>query len=227
MVPADEANDQRVPTPIDYSADHVINLQEDTLIHRLKYSMTSMDEAKGEDFLDKAVKALEKYFFMIAFASFVDGTDDECKARTEIWNQIKLLRKSYGSRLNVFAPVDDLSSLSKTNWEDRALVPGKKNDVAIAGGKILEDEYSTHVVKMLEKNRSGIILREGTLLKSDRWLRESHHVDHGVRGAINFRRVPQSNIYALGQPALEAINEVVARIKNAHPSAQRIIWITL
>ncbi|KAJ7145106.1 inositol hexakisphosphate-domain-containing protein [Mycena crocata] len=212
------------------ATDHVINLREDILIHRLKYSMTSMDEAKGEDFLDKAVKALEKYFFVIAFASFVDGTDDFSqsfsdwlKARTEIWNQIKFLRKSYGSRLNVFAPVNDLSSLSKTNWEDRALVPGKKNDVAIAGGKILGDEYSTHVVK----NRSGIILREGTLLKSDQWLRESHHVDHGVRGAINFRRVPQSNIYALGQPTLEAINEVVARIKNAHPSAQRIIWITL
>ncbi|KAJ6561916.1 inositol hexakisphosphate-domain-containing protein [Mycena capillaripes] len=212
------------------ATDHVTNLREDILTHRLKYSMTSMEEAKGEDFLDKAVKALEKYFFIIAFTSFVDGTDDFSqsfsdwlKARTEIWNQIKFLRKSYGSRLNVFAPINDLSSLSKTNWEDRALVPGQKNDVAIAGGQILGDEYSNHVVK----NRSGIILREGTLLKSDQWLQESHHVDHGVRGAINFRRVPTSHIYALGQPTLEAINEVVARIKTAHPSAQRIIWITL
>ncbi|KAJ6512734.1 inositol hexakisphosphate-domain-containing protein [Mycena sanguinolenta] len=212
------------------ATDHVTNLREDILVHRLKYSMTSMEEAKGEDFLDKAVKALEKYFFIIAFTSFVDGTDnfsqsfsDWLKARTEIWNQIKFLRKSYGSRLNVFAPVNDLSSLSKTNWEDRTLVAGKKNDVAIAGGQILGDEYSNHVVK----NRSGIILREGTLLKSDQWLQESHHVDHGVRGAINFRRVPMSHIYALGQPTVEAINEVVERIKNAHPSAQRVIWITL
>ncbi|KAJ7081810.1 inositol hexakisphosphate-domain-containing protein [Mycena belliarum] len=212
------------------ATDHVTNLREDILIHRLKYSMTSMDDVKGQDFLDKAVKALEKYFFMIAFASFVDSAhdfsesfSDWLKARTEIWNQIKFLRKSYGSRLNVFAPINDLSSLSKTNWEDRTLVAGKNNDVAIAGGQILGDEYSTHVVK----NRSGIILREGTLLKSDQWLQESHHVDHGVRGAINFRRVPGSNIYALGQPSLEAINEVVARIKNSHPSAQRVIWITL
>ncbi|KAJ7472784.1 inositol hexakisphosphate-domain-containing protein [Mycena latifolia] len=212
------------------ATDHVTNLREDILIHRLKYSMTSMDDVKAQDYLDKAAKALEKYFFVIVFASFVDGTDDFSqsfsdwlKARTEIWNQIKFLRKSYGSRLNVFAPINDLSSLSKTNWEDRTPVPGKKNDVAIAGGQILGDEYSTHVVK----NRSGIILREGTLLKSDQWLQESHHVDHGVRGAINFRRVPASNIYALGQPTLEAINEVVTRIKDAHPSAQRIIWITL
>ncbi|KAJ7757743.1 inositol hexakisphosphate-domain-containing protein [Mycena maculata] len=212
------------------ATDHVTHLREDILINRLKYSLTSMDEAKGEDFLDKAVKALEKYFFVIAFASFVEAAEDFSqsfsdwlKARTEIWNQIKFLRKSHGSRLNVFAPINDLSSLSKTNWEDRALVPGKKNDVAISGGQILGDEYSTHVVK----NRSGIILREGTLLKSDQWLRESHHVDHAVRGAINFRRVPTTNIYALGQPTLEAINEVVARIKNAHPSAQRVIWIAL
>ncbi|KAJ6507779.1 inositol hexakisphosphate-domain-containing protein [Mycena vitilis] len=211
------------------ATDQVTNLREDILIHRLKYSMTSMEEAKGEDFLDKAVKALEKYFFIIAFTSFVDGTDnfsqsfsDWLKARTEIWNQIKFLRKSYGSRLNVFAPINDLSSLSKTNWE-RTFIPGQKNDVAIAGGQILGDEYSNHVVK----NRSGIILREGTLLKSDQWHQESHHVEHGVRGAINFRRVPTSNIYALGQPTLEAINEVVARIKTAHPSAQRVIWITL
>ncbi|KAJ7649811.1 inositol hexakisphosphate-domain-containing protein [Roridomyces roridus] len=212
------------------ATDQVINLREDILIHRLKYSMISMDEAQGEDALDKAVKALEKYFFAIAFASFVDSADDIppsfsdwLKARTEIWNQIKFLRKSYGSRLNVFAPINDLSALSKTHWVDRALVPGKNNDVAISGGQILGDEYSTHVVK----HRSGIILREGTLLKSDQWLQESHYVDHGVRGAINFRRVPMSNIYALGQPTLEAIDEVVSRIKDAHPNAQRIIWITL
>lgn len=41
-------------------ADQVTNLREDILIHRLKYSMTSMEEDQGEDFLRKAVKALEK-----------------------------------------------------------------------------------------------------------------------------------------------------------------------
>ncbi|KAF7295972.1 hypothetical protein MKEN_01411800 [Mycena kentingensis (nom. inval.)] len=209
------------------ATDQVTNLREDILLHRLKYSMTSMDEAKGEDHLSKATKAIEKYFFIITFASFVDGStdfsenfSDWLKARTEIWNQIKFLRKSY---LNVFAPISDLSSLSKSKFEERTLVAGRNNDVAIAGGQILGDEYSTHVVK----HRNGIILREGTLLKSDQWLRESAHVDHDVRGAINFRRVPGTLLYALGQPTLEAINEVVARIKAAHPSAKRVVWITL
>jgi len=61
---------------------------------------------------------------------------------------VKFLRKQYGSRLNVFAPVNDLSSLSKSGSSLRALVPGKKNDVAITGGQILGDEYSDHVVKV-------------------------------------------------------------------------------
>jgi Inositol hexakisphosphate len=64
-------------------------------------------------------------------------------------------------------------------------------------------------------------------LKSDQWVRESHHVEHAVRGAINFRQVPNTNIYALGQPSLEAIDEVVARIKEAHPSVPNVVWINL
>jgi hypothetical protein len=66
-----------------------------------------------------------------------------------------------------------------------------------------------------------------TLLKSDQWLRESHHVDHGVRGAINFRQVPGTTVYALGQPTIEAIDEVVSRVKKAHPTSSKIVWITL
>ncbi|KAF9485182.1 hypothetical protein BDN70DRAFT_910314 [Pholiota conissans] len=213
------------------ATDQVTNLREDILTYRLKYSLTTLDEAKGEDFLNKATKSLEKYFFIIAFASFVENSDenfsqsfsDWLMARTEIWTQIKFLRKQYGSRLNVFAPVNDLSSLSKSSFTSRSLLPGKKNDVAIAGGQILGDEYSDYVVK----NRSGIILRESTLLKSDQWRGESHHVEHGVHGAINFRRIPDTEIYALGQPTIEAIDEVVRRVHRAHPNAPKVVWITL
>lgn len=65
-----------------------------------------------------------------------------------ISSQITFLRKQRGSRLNVFAPVNDLSSLSKTGSTTRSFLPGKKNDVAIAGGQIFGDEYSDHVVKV-------------------------------------------------------------------------------
>ena len=66
-----------------------------------------------------------------------------------------------------------------------------------------------------------------TLLKSDQWHRESHQVSNGLRGAINFRNIPGTQIYALGQPTLDAIDEVVGRVKAAYPSAERILWITL
>ncbi|KAF8623644.1 hypothetical protein AX17_007344 [Amanita inopinata Kibby_2008] len=213
------------------ATDQVTNLREDILKCRLRYALTSMEEDQGTNLLQKARKALEKYFFMIAFASYVDSSDDSFNrtfsdwlmTRYEIWKQVKFMRKGDGFKLNIFTPVNDLSSLSKSGSEERAVVPGRKNDVAITGGQILGGEYSDHVVR----HRSGIILRESTLLKSDQWLRESHYVANGVRGAINFRQVPRTNIYALGQPTLEAIDEVVQRVRVAHPHAQQIIWITL
>jgi hypothetical protein len=58
------------------------------------------------------------------------------------------LRKSHGSRLKVFAPVNDLSSLSKIGTRDLSLIPGKMNEVEVAGGEVLGDEYSEHVVKV-------------------------------------------------------------------------------
>jgi hypothetical protein len=63
-------------------------------------------------------------------------------------SQVRFLRKTYGSKLNVFAPINDLSSLSKSGSETRSLVAGKKNDLAISGGQILGDEYTDHVIKV-------------------------------------------------------------------------------
>ena len=74
---------------------------------------------------------------------------------------------------------------------------------------------------------TAILPFDSTLLKSDQWLSRSSNVSHGVRGAINFRNIPGTNIYALGQPTLEAIDEVVRRVHAAHPAASRIMWITL
>ncbi|KAG1804399.1 inositol hexakisphosphate-domain-containing protein [Suillus subaureus] len=205
------------------ACDHVTNLREDVFTYRVKYSLTTADndESKREDLLSKARSALEKYFFMITFASYVDSVDDF--EMTFLDCQIKFLRKTYGSRLNIFAPVNDLSLLSRSGTEDKSLVAGQKNDVEIAGGQLLGDEYSDHVVK----NRSGIILRESTLLKSDQWLSESHRVSDSVRGAINFRNIPGTNIYASGQPTESAVDEVVHRVKEAHPDANKVVWVTL
>ncbi|KAI9463218.1 inositol hexakisphosphate-domain-containing protein [Lactarius psammicola] len=202
------------------TCDHVVNLREDILVHRIKYSLSSLEESTSN--VLRAAKALEKYFFTIAFASFVEAQHDFSQSFSDWLKVFLFLRKSYGTRLSIFSPVNDLSSLSKSGLQ-RSLVRGQTNDVAISGGQILGDEYSDHVVK----NRSGIILREGTLLKSDQWLSESQHVSVQMRGAINFRNIPGTNIYALGQPTVEAIDGVIDHIKRAHPEAERIAWVML
>ncbi|KAH9958624.1 hypothetical protein BC827DRAFT_1269475 [Russula dissimulans] len=48
-----------------------------------------------------------------------------------------------------------------------------------------------------------------------------------MRGVINFRNIPGTNIYTLGQPMVEAIDEVIDRIKHVHPKATCIVWVTL
>lgn len=40
--------------------DHVLNLREEVLVHRLRYALTSMDDKNRSLYLEKAVKALEK-----------------------------------------------------------------------------------------------------------------------------------------------------------------------
>ncbi|QRV75009.1 paladin [Ceratobasidium sp. AG-Ba] len=203
------------------SCDHVANLREEILAHRVDYSVTSMDDKGRSVHIQKAKRAMEKYYFTVAFAGYVEESvefgesfSEWMKARTEIWNQVNFMRKS-GLRLNVFAPVADLSAISKT---ESGQAP------SAAGGRVLGDEWTEHVVK----NRSGIILREGMLLKSDQWRSESH--DSGadrVRGAINFRNIPGTNIFALGQPNEEAIEAVVHRVKEDFPHIDKIAWINL
>ncbi|KAG8890787.1 hypothetical protein FRB98_004832 [Tulasnella sp. 332] len=201
--------------------DHITNLREEILVHRLRYALTSMDDKNRSLYLEKAVKSLEKYLFMIAFASYVDEHSqadvtfsDWMQARVEIWNQVRYLRKVEG--LRVFSPVADLSVISKVE-------AARQHEVSVGGGRVLGDEWTDHVIK----NRSGVVLRAGTLLKSDQWRTESTRVANGVRGAINFRNVGGTNVYCLGQPTEEAISAVLTRVMEQHPAAEQIVWITL
>jgi Inositol hexakisphosphate len=173
-------------------------------------------------------------------------------------SQVLFLRKSHGTRLSIFSPVNDLSSLSRSGPQ-RSLIRGQTNDVAISGGQVLGDEYSDHVVKVcplpdecvikplhpiIESERyhfargvcafylhiwSLLSFTESTstLLKSDQWHSESQPMSFEMRGAINFRNIPGTNIYALGQPTVEAIGEVVDRVKYSHPEAKHIVWVAL
>lgn len=94
-----------------------------------------------------------------------------------------------------------------------------------------ERNYSARGVSYFSTplNCGQISVSYRTLLKSDQWLSESHSVEVAVRGAINFRRVVDTQVYALGQPTIEAIDEVLRRVQDSRVAlgTQKIVWVTL
>jgi hypothetical protein len=67
------------------------------------------------------------------------------------------MRRHGGARLHVFAPVSDLSLISRTAGAEGGMggMNARFRDVDLQGGKVLGDEWAEHVVN----NRSGIMLR--------------------------------------------------------------------
>lgn len=146
-----------------------------------------------------------------------------------------------------------------TGSEGLSATAGLRNDVTIAGGQILGDEYTDHVVKVskllityvktldlisfhVDAQRCHIARRVSddhavfpsrlnfcprTLLKSDQWSNEPDETPETLRGAKNFRNIPGTSIYALGQPSIGAIDEVLQRVREERPDADQVCWITL
>lgn len=77
------------------------------------------------------------------------------------------------------------------------------------------------------QNRRGITLRAGLILKSDQWATEFKQTDHGLRGAINFRRVPDTSLFALSQPTEEGIDRAVENARKDAKSGDKVTWINL
>nr|XP_031859044.1 uncharacterized protein CI109_005550 [Kwoniella shandongensis]KAA5526116.1 hypothetical protein CI109_005550 [Kwoniella shandongensis] len=212
-------------------SDAVINLRENVIEHRIKYSVSAMDDRNRQVWLDKALRSLEQYFDLIVFASYVEETDagtngvtfsSWLKSRPEIWNQIKVLRRSGGNRLFAFAPVNDLSLISKSSEMGDSDF-NRRRDVDVQGGKVLGDEWAEHVVI----DRSGIMLRASTLLKSDLWLTESAASTEGIRGAVGFRQVRGSTVYATGQPTQDAISTILQIVHRRSPKITTVLWVCL
>jgi hypothetical protein len=66
-----------------------------------------------------------------------------------------------------------------------------------------------------------------TVLKSDQWIQQSRDEVHAIRGVLNFRNIQGTNIYASGQPSLDAIDSMISRVRSENPGAQSIVWIML
>jgi hypothetical protein len=112
-----------------FLGDTVINIREVIMMFRVRYSLHGKPWA-----LEKAVGALERYFFLITIAAYlnlqVSGVPSSACftpstpqplppfsswlcGRNELCTMIDLLKKS-GYRLDLFRPIDDLTFLSDT-----------------------------------------------------------------------------------------------------------------
>lgn len=226
------------------SCAHVTNLRETILSSRIRYSTDALDEAQAALHLEKAAKSLEKYFFLVAFASYVNASKTATfqhrfanwlKNRAEIWRGIQLIR-SKGRRLYFFDPVGDLRILSGGKAGELVATSEKLQDrfgeVSGQGAQVPGDEFADYVIR----NRAGIVLRPFTLLKCDIWRKFiERNAGLPIRGTVNFRRIPSSNIFATGQPTVDGIRNVVAALHEHYASrsdadsypTRTVTWINL
>ncbi|PWN31661.1 uncharacterized protein FA14DRAFT_127972 [Meira miltonrushii] len=219
-------NKKAVDLAID-ACSHVINLRHSILESRVRYSIAAPDQEKrtnqtndARNWIRRAVHALEQYYFLVTFASYVEGSETAIfehrfatwlRNRAEIWHTISKIR-SKGDQLYFFDPIADLSALSRstTNQDakgDSSLIRRNDTDPHLVPG----DEFADHVVR----NRTGLVLRPHMLLKEDVWRSLALNdatVRRGVRGALNFRRIPNTNIYATGQPTVDGIYNILNSI---------------
>ncbi|SJX66322.1 uncharacterized protein SRS1_16643 [Sporisorium reilianum f. sp. reilianum] len=226
------------------SCAHVTNLRETILSSRIRYSTDALDEAQAASHLEKAAKSLEKYFFLVAFASYVNASKTATfqhrfanwlKNRAEIWRGIQLIR-SKGRRLYFFDPVGDLRILSGGKAGELVATNEKLQsrfgEVSGQGAQVPGDEFADYVIR----NRAGIVLRPFTLLKCDIWRKFiERNAGLPIRGTVNFRRIPGSNIFATGQPTVDGIRNVVAALQEHYASktdaanipTRTVTWINL
>ena len=127
---------QNVPLAKANVGDDVVHLRHDILVNRLKYLSNATPEAEKQQVFERALKGLERYFFLIAvscgsrstcqelcpmiiqFAAYVDESDVGFKRSFYTWIDERSEVRNMISRINttrklfIFAPVHDLSGTS-------------------------------------------------------------------------------------------------------------------
>ncbi|KAJ3357018.1 hypothetical protein HDU83_009188 [Entophlyctis luteolus] len=203
--------------------DTMVNLREVILLHRVQYSNTGDTKS-----LTKALGCLERYFFLLAFCSYVLETDDLgldvtfskwLTEREEIRRMLESIRKR-GMPLQAFKPVEDLTVFSNDN------------QMYYAGnhGRQIANELESFVMKW----RHGSVLVQHTILKVDQWATESGESQIPIDGALNFRKIPNWAVYGVAQPTIHGLVNIMKTLtsSNAVPNAnsqikKSVCWINL
>ncbi|GAA5906325.1 uncharacterized protein JCM6883_005515 [Sporobolomyces salmoneus] len=224
--------------------DALVNLRESVLAHRVRYaSLALLDEQSAAEHRSQALAALQRYFFLVTFGAFVAETplptststsrpptfSSWLKHRSEIQSMVSRMNKT--GHFFIFSPVYDLSAIARGGDGGQG-VPrinmatmfdkGRFRDVA-PGGDVVGDEFAHQIVR----NRSGVILRSGMILKDDQWVTLGENQEQVVRGAINYRRVPGGNTYGLSQPTHDGIKRVLEMVKSDLKSGAKSHWLNL
>ncbi|KAI8816483.1 inositol hexakisphosphate-domain-containing protein, partial [Fimicolochytrium jonesii] len=192
--------------------DAMVNMREDILLHRVKYSVNG--ESKS---LRAAVACLGRYYFLLAFFAYArevapQGFDVSftqwLERRPEIGTMLRKFRVST-PQLILFRPLDDLSMLTggdlrMQNWQDES--PSSF-------------EWEKHVIR----SRHGAVLAPHNILKVDHW----DAVKDVIEGAPRFRKLRTANIYATAQPTIQGMKNVIQELQQRSGDRRRAVWINL
>ncbi|TPX31687.1 hypothetical protein SmJEL517_g05062 [Synchytrium microbalum] len=216
------ARTKRVLDEVVNQCDVMINLREVILMHRVAYASTG-----DPVMLEKALGCLERYFFLLAFASYVNENSSDgfqtpfsiwLGARPEIFRMLEGMRRK-GPRLYLFRPVEDLGVLSESVTPSSKLL---RTSTHQGGERTQENEAEKYVIK----SRQGTVLVPNTILKMDFWSSSSSSTNV-IEGAANFRRIATQNIYGVAQPTVHGMENVMANLKQTDPSLTAVIWLNL
>lgn len=235
-----------------------------------------MDDSHRDLHLRKAVFGLERYFFLVAFASYITSTDvspnlqysEWLQSRAELRNMVERMRKPANSSW-IFKPVADLSG--GTHLLILCLMAAEiQNDSAFSwrssagsGNALGPDTFSRCEARGSRSNRRRVCCSASSntsrnhiasgddpkstssarlvecfayavraiLEQKDIWrdaVEDGPH-DASIRGALNFRQIRDTDIYALSQPTDSGIVGVLGQVNSNARDGQshRTTWVNL
>lgn len=134
----------------------MVNLRESVTEYRVRYaSLALRDEPTAQDNRQSALAALERYFFLVTFASFVSESSSSfdipfstwLKRRNEIAKMINRMRKTGTGRFVIFAPIQDLSAIAKGETGDLTL-SRPVNSGRRLGADLVGDEWAHQIIRV-------------------------------------------------------------------------------
>ncbi|KAI3645959.1 hypothetical protein MP228_008887 [Amoeboaphelidium protococcarum] len=213
--------DKRTLDHVIDKCDRLVNLRDEILSFRLAYMKNG-----DEKYLKRAVGFLERYYFLLILTAYVNDKDRTqsvtfskwLSARPEIKNTLDRIRNKIDVML--FRPVMDMFHYGDARQNGSGVIRG------IMRGQFGKNEHDMKTIR----NRNGAVLSSQTILKADFW-RQEQSQGRGLEiqnlgGASNFRRINGLPVFAVAQPTLTGIQNVVSTISNDVGPVD-IIWINM